>query len=212
MSHTACPFGDHLQAYWNMRYRLFSKFDKGIQIDEEGLYSVKPEVSALAIGKMISGDVVLDSFCGVGGSAIGLARAGKKVIAVDAHSDRLSMAANNARIYGVHNQIEFIHDDALHAIRAYRYDSIYLDPPWGGPEYYKQERFPLAGFVPGGDELLCEAFAHTQNVAVTVPLNFDMWELTKFKRNYCTVYDWIEKKAIYFTIFFNPDPKILMRE
>jgi hypothetical protein len=42
MSHSSdrCPFGEHLQKYWNKRYLYFSRFDDGIEIDAEGLYSV----------------------------------------------------------------------------------------------------------------------------------------------------------------------------
>ena len=203
MNNLPCPFGEHLQEYWDMRYHLFSKFDDGIQIDEEGLYSVKPELSALSIGKMIEGEVVLDPFCGVGGSAIGLARAGKKVIAVDNHSDRLSMALNNATIYGVNDNINFLHGDAIHAIQTNKFDSVYLDPQWGGPEYQRREKFPLEGFQPDGSTLLFEAFKKTQKIAITVPINFDMSELTTFKTNYYVNFDWINNKAIYSTIFFN---------
>ena len=38
-----CPFGEKLQKYWDKRYQLFSKFDEGIQIDEQALFSITPK-------------------------------------------------------------------------------------------------------------------------------------------------------------------------
>ncbi len=210
MSQKDCPFGQHLQKYWALRYHLFSKFDDGIQVDEEGLYSAKPELSALSIGKMLGGNIVLDAFCGVGGSAIGLARAGKRVIAVDTNRERLGMAKHNATIYGVESQIEFANDDALSAISSFTFDAIYLDPPWGGPDYYKRPRFPLAGFDPNGDELLRAALSHTNDIAITAPPNFDLWEISRFRKDFCAVYDWIDGKAIYLTVFFNATQRRMM--
>jgi hypothetical protein len=32
----ACPYGPELQIYWDMRYRLFSKFDQAM-VDATGL-------------------------------------------------------------------------------------------------------------------------------------------------------------------------------
>jgi hypothetical protein len=33
----------HFVQYWAQRYRLFSRYDEGIQLDEESWYSVTPE-------------------------------------------------------------------------------------------------------------------------------------------------------------------------
>ena len=62
------PFGSATQRYWDMRHALFTRFDEGIQIDEQGLYSAKPEAIALHVGRMLPGEVVLDPFFGAGSS------------------------------------------------------------------------------------------------------------------------------------------------
>lgn len=56
--------------YWRHRYCLFSKFDEGVQLDEEGLYSVTPEAIARHQAERCRPGVVLDGFTGVGGNAI----------------------------------------------------------------------------------------------------------------------------------------------
>ncbi len=90
-----CPFGPELQKYWDRRYFLFSAWDSGIQTDAEGIFSVKPESLAMTIAQTLPGQVVLDAFCGIGGSAIAFARMGKTVIAIDNHTGRIAMAKNN---------------------------------------------------------------------------------------------------------------------
>lgn len=39
----ANPYGPEIAKYWAQRYRLFSRFDEGIQLDRESWYSVTPE-------------------------------------------------------------------------------------------------------------------------------------------------------------------------
>ena len=74
-----CPFGKKLQTYWNRRYQLFSKFDEGIQVDAQALYSTTPEKIAIKHAKRVKDKVTLDAFGGVGGNAIAFAQFCRKV-------------------------------------------------------------------------------------------------------------------------------------
>lgn len=199
---SVCPLGPSLQPYWDRRHSLFSKFDEGVQIDAEGLYSVKPEAIALEIGQRMPGDIVLDAFCGVGGSAIGFARAGKKVIAVETNGQRLGYAKANAVLYGVADQITFIQGDAVKVMANCQCDAVYLDPPWGGPEYTKLEWFPLAGFCPNGRLLLDMALRKTPHVAFTFPVNFDLRELRVLTRDFELKWSEYQGRIIFSTAFF----------
>jgi trimethylguanosine synthase len=55
---------------------LFSKYDRGIKIDDESWYSVTPETIAKHIASKINETFgqdnanILDGFCGVGGNLI----------------------------------------------------------------------------------------------------------------------------------------------
>jgi len=178
-----CPFGPNLAPYWESRYALFQKWDKGIQIDEVGLYSVKPEKAALQIAERFRSDTVLDAFCGVGGSAIAFARLGKRVITVDNDKVRLDMARHNARIYGVENQIEFVLGDTLSLLDSTDMEAVYFDPPWGGVEYIDKNTFKLSNFSPDGHMLLNSAFKHFHEVGFTLPINFDWNELRSLHRD-----------------------------
>jgi len=65
------------QKYYEKRYYLFSKYDEGIELDEEskvllilGWYSVTPEEIASYIAVKCKCNCILDAFCGAGGNAI----------------------------------------------------------------------------------------------------------------------------------------------
>lgn len=101
----------------------------GVRLDEEGKFSLTPEALALRLGERAAGRHVTDLGCGCGGNAIGFARSGCRVRAVERSTERLAMAAHNARIYGVADRIEFVQGDALTAPID---DLGFVDPPWGG--------------------------------------------------------------------------------
>ncbi|KAM7537168.1 hypothetical protein Aperf_G00000074196 [Anoplocephala perfoliata] len=132
-----------IEKYWNQRYRLFSRFDEGIQIDREGLFSVTPEVIAIHQARRLHNlmrnehnPVALDLFTGVGGNCIQLALAGFHVVTVDVSERMQEMARSNAEIYGVIDRIRFVRSDVFDFLRsAERFDAILASPPWGGPDY-----------------------------------------------------------------------------
>ncbi|KIP07423.1 hypothetical protein PHLGIDRAFT_89511 [Phlebiopsis gigantea 11061_1 CR5-6] len=142
---------DRLRKYFFQRERYFSLYAQGCLLDEEGWYSVTPELIANQIAERCRCTTVLDAFCGVGGNTIAFARTCERVIALDTSPTRLALARHNAIIYGVEDRIEFILADYLSFARSYialssqqesnisssqrRIDVVFLSPPWGGPEY-----------------------------------------------------------------------------
>ena len=103
-------------------------------MDEESWYSVTPEKIAKHIADVCRCGLVVDAFCGVGGNAIQFARTCDRVIAIDIDSNKIKMARNNARVYGVEAKIEFIVGDFFSIAPKLVADAIFLSPPWGGPE------------------------------------------------------------------------------
>ena len=92
------PEGVHLK-YWDQRYRILSRFDKGVRLDAESWYSITPEavarhVTASCIGrarerKCGAIEMVLDCFSGCGGNTIPFAAQGKRVVSVDIDPQKL---------------------------------------------------------------------------------------------------------------------------
>lgn len=62
--------------FWKQRYYLFSKYDRGVKIDEESWYSITPETVAKHVASRVvnvfgEGNAnAMDGFCGVGGNLI----------------------------------------------------------------------------------------------------------------------------------------------
>jgi trimethylguanosine synthase len=63
-----------IEKYWCQRYILFSRFDDGVNMDEEGWFSVTPEVIAHHQASRCASGTVIDCFTGVGGNAIQFAQ------------------------------------------------------------------------------------------------------------------------------------------
>lgn len=59
-----------ISKYWCQRYILFSKYDDGIKMDEEGWFSATPECIANHHAFRCGSGIIVDCFTGVGGNAI----------------------------------------------------------------------------------------------------------------------------------------------
>ncbi len=139
------------------------------RVDEDGRRFLTPEQLALNLARRARrtgrAQQVLDPCAGCGGNAIGFARAGCSVVAIELNPDRLALARHNARVYGVGNQISFIHGDARELVPEIAADLVFLDPPWGEPDRIACHRIPLL------DELV-QASAHIPRVWAKVPPSF----------------------------------------
>lgn len=188
---TSLPTGakmHHLPAphpkYWRQRYLLFSKFDDGVQMDDEGWYSVTPEAIANHHAKRCASALACDLFAGVGGNAIALANTCGRVLAIDHNRGRLDMAIHNAEVYGVSERLEFVCGESISLLSNLKADVIFLSPPWGGIDYSRGgKEFSLTDInVAGidGIELLKRCLAITPHVAVFLPRNTSVEELAMF--------------------------------
>ncbi len=198
-----CPFGSKLQHYWDMRNDLLSRFDEGIQCDEEGLYSLKAQKSMEGIANEIKGDVIVDAFGGIGGASIAFALAGKDVFCIERDSKRLGYAKHNARIYGVREKIEFVAGDCIDCIPKLSFDSMYFDPPWVGEEFFTKRSEPPRSLAKKGIELLSLAESTSSSIGFTVPHNFNFNQLLSFNKDYYVRVDFMRKRLLYATFFMD---------
>ncbi|XP_054783317.1 uncharacterized protein LOC129290549 [Prosopis cineraria] len=168
-----CPL---TKKYWHQRYRLFSKYDQGIQMDEEGWFSVTPEEIAIKHAQRCSDhDLVIDSFSGVGGNAIQFAAKACHVIAIDIDPVKVELAMNNAKVYGVEEYIDFIVGDFFALAPSLKGDIVFLSPPWGGPSYKDIQTFTLELLKPiDGYTLFQVAQAITPNIVMFLPRNINL--------------------------------------
>ncbi|CAG8511085.1 9433_t:CDS:2 [Paraglomus occultum] len=168
----------HLQKYWHQRYVLFSRYDEGILMDEEGWYSVTPEDFAKHIAERCACGTIIDACCGVGGNAIQFAFTCDKVIAIDNNLTRLHCAKENAKIYGVEDRIEFIHGDFFELAPKLQADVVFLSPPWGGPTYLDCVEFDIKTMINlDGIKLYNRAKMITKNIAYYLPRHVNVYQL-----------------------------------
>jgi trimethylguanosine synthase len=199
MESSACPFGSEYQHYWD---RL-SPLEQRMKIDLEGLYSMAQQSIMDQITPLIPGKTAIDAFSGIGGSAIGLARAGKKVVSIDSNAERIEMAKFNAKLFKVEPLIDFRIGDSLKILPTLGADSIFLDPPWGGPGYSKQSKFLLEHFAPHGKTLLTISLDRAACVVIRLPKNFELTELEQFGRKWRLEENFLSGKLMHYTAFFS---------
>ncbi|KAH8104116.1 RNA cap guanine-N2 methyltransferase-domain-containing protein [Cristinia sonorae] len=196
---------EKLRKYFSQRNRYFSLYAEGCLLDEEGWYSVTPELIADQIADRCRCGTVLDAFCGVGGNAIAFAKTCERVIALDTSPVRLAIARHNAVIYEVADRIEFILADYISFAQAYlsqpsssqhrKIDVVFLSPPWGGPEYLsglesatadktppdssEHPEYSLSSIQPiHGTELFKLSRRITPNIAYYLPRNTNIKEIS----------------------------------
>lgn len=145
----------------------------GAMLDDEMRVGLTPERLALDLGERAkqllaarSSDppTVVDACCGAGGNAIGFARAGLHVVAIELDPRRLAAARHNAKLYGVADRISFVAGDARELATAYRPALWFLDVPW--LERDPDGRLPLLA-------QLMEKLGPSQALWAKVPADFD---------------------------------------
>jgi len=168
--------------YWAQRRRLFARFDRGIQLDAEGWYSVTPQVIADHVAERVQslvttskvfqkckqsddgkGVIILDGFCGCGGNAIAFGKIPShivsKVICVDTDRSKLEKAAHNASLYDIpKDKLVFVQCNSIFILKhCYRNGTFVLDQPQSSmPKYMPTpvQTTTHAGYRIGGLNLL----------------------------------------------------------
>ncbi|KRY20640.1 Trimethylguanosine synthase, partial [Trichinella patagoniensis] len=172
--------------YWNQRFRLFYKYEEGILLDEQSWFSVTPEAIACHIAKRCKNKLIVDAFCGVGGNAIQFAKQGNFVIAIDIDPVKIKCARNNAKIYQVENQIQFICANFFDIYRKLRSDIVFLAPPWGGPDYQCFREFDVKTIdILDGKSIIEAARTISKSMIYFLPRNsslLSIYDTVKFSK------------------------------
>ncbi|CAL1396053.1 unnamed protein product [Linum trigynum] len=171
-----------LEKYWCQRYLLFSRFDDGIKMDEEGWFSVTPELIAGHHALHCVDDVVIDCFTGVGGNAIQFAQWCQHVIAIDIDPKKIDYAHHNATIYEVDDHIDFIKGDFFNLAPKLKglADTVFLSPPWGGPDYVKMKTYDINMLKPHDGYLLFNTAKQiASKIVMFLPRNVDLNQLAE---------------------------------
>ncbi|KAK7311071.1 hypothetical protein RJT34_08964 [Clitoria ternatea] len=184
--------------YWCQRYILFSRFDDGVKMDEEGWFSVTPEAIAQYQAERCACGVVIDCFTGVGGNAIQFAQQCRHVIAIDIDPLKINYARHNATIYGVDDQIDFIMGDFFLLAPKLKADTVFLSPPWGGPDYTKVTTYDIKTMLRPHDgyTLFNVAKEIASRIVMFLPRNINFDQLAELALSCCPPWS-LEVQKVY---------------
>jgi trimethylguanosine synthase len=195
-------YDSNLKKYWE---RLTPE-ERNMKLDDEALYSLCPQSVAFQICDIIQSSHIVDAFCGAGGMTIAFALKHRHVTAVDINKTRLSYSRHNADLFNVTDRIDFIEGNILTTLSKLKNSAVVFDPPWGGPNYNKLEKFTLANFSPKGERLIYLAKALCfKEVIFRVPRNFDFDSLKSTNLNWNVQKNFFGNKLLHYTIYANID-------
>ncbi|KAK7383140.1 hypothetical protein VNO78_28811 [Psophocarpus tetragonolobus] len=184
--------------YWCQRYILFSRFDDGIKMDEEGWFSVTAEAIAQHQAVRCASGVIIDCFTGVGGNAIQFAQQCGHVIGIDIDPSKIDYAKHNAAIYGVDDQIDFIIGDFFRLAPKLKADTVFLSPPWGGPDYVKATTYDMKTMLRphDGHTLFNVAKEIASRIVMFLPRNINFNQLAELSLSSCPPWS-LEVEKVY---------------
>lgn len=169
------------------------------QYDTEGLWSITHPEDANYISEIIKNEIgtqkiIMDATAGIGGNTISFSRYFKSVISIEINKTRFDILQNNINTYNLSN-IKLINGDCVNYLDM-KYDAIFFDPPWGGPnyKYNKKLKIKLGDYTLGK---ICHKIIKNKLIFIKLPFNYDLsefiifsYKITKIK-NYqlLTIYD-----------------------
>ena len=154
-----------------------------LEADEEALYSITECGSAQTMTNYIldlpgitKNSTITDLTACVGGNTASFARYFSHVNAVEKDETRCGMLCNN--MFNVMNleNIAIINGDLVEEIHRIEQDVIFIDPPWGGPNYKNQKYLRLfINEIPLSSVIL-DMLGRARYIVIKLPCNFDCRE------------------------------------
>lgn len=165
---------------------LFADYDPDVrdrlQVDAVALYSVTPswmarKICVVLVQKAGAGARITDGTACVGGDTMAFAAEFAHVVAVEVDAGRAGMLDANVEAAGFRGKVTTLCADYCNVYGSLEQDIVYLDAPWGGPDYWRADKLDL--FLQHYEEkvplveICSRVWPRTQTVALKVPVNFD---------------------------------------
>lgn len=117
---------------------------KNLKSDTEGLYSLSHKEDADLVSKIIKdkyGNInIMDATAGIGGNSISFGSNFTNVISIELNSERFSLLRENIESRNLKNIL--LNGNFMNYLNM-NYDLIFIDPPWGGPNYKWEQKIRL---------------------------------------------------------------------
>ena len=151
-----------------------------LKMDDESLYSTTDQFTADRISKDIlkflpNTSTITDATSCIGGTAYSFSQYFNKVYAIEIDPRRYSLLVHNLSVLMKDAKINVtcINNDALISCKFLKQDAIFIDPPWGGPDYKQVSKMSL--YLSNTElSIICNAlYICTKYIVIKVPINFD---------------------------------------
>ena len=173
-------------------YQGYNKYDLNkLKFTEESLYSITPWKEADEITKKIieffgtKKILVTDATANVGGNTISFYNNGIDIVnSVEIDKNTCNMLKNNLKVYDYPTDRVYC-ENYLNIYLELLQDIVFFDPPWGGPEYYKEKDLNLFLGNRNVVDIIYELLS-TENAELAVlkaPINFNFDALIESRFN-----------------------------
>jgi 16S rRNA G966 N2-methylase RsmD len=156
-------------------------YDK-LKSDIEGLYSLSHKDDADLLSKIIKeryGEVkILDGTAGIGGNTISFATHFNSVIAIEKNIERFEFLKENINYFKL--DVKLINGNVSDYIKTEVFDVIFLDPPWGGPNYKFEKSLSLSLDNKSLIDVVKELKENNKIIIMKLPFNYNMNDFSKF--------------------------------
>lgn len=164
------------------RQFLFKKVAEHVRrkllLDDEAMYSTTDQVTAEKIATTVAEHIpttgqIIDATACIGGSALAFADIFKSVIAIEKDPIKFEYLRHNILLLGLKDKVKCVQGDCIDECAKHMANGIFIDPPWGGPQYKNKNSLALSlSGMPLSD--VCKMLAcSTQYIILKVPTNFD---------------------------------------
>jgi hypothetical protein len=169
---------------------FFPSNNDKVLIDSVGKYSIslpdKTQIITNLISKYMNTNdlIITDAMACVGGDTLTFAKTFKSVNACEIDKTRFEYLKHNMEIFELKN-INFINDDYLNIYKKLNQDVIYIDPPWGGPEYKSKNKIKIKIGETKLEEICDEIIDKKlcKLLVLKLPYNYDLLELKWHQHN-----------------------------
>jgi 16S rRNA G966 N2-methylase RsmD len=179
-----------MNKYFNINKNKLNK----LQIDEIGKYSISKPKDAKFINDIIKTFfkdkeiTVTDANGNVGGNTIAFGKSFKKVNSVEFSKQHCDMLKNNIKVFGLKN-ITVYCNNYLNIMNELKQDVVFIDAPWGGPDYKSKRSVRLFFNDDNNKKVLIENVVNkikdTKLIILKVPKNLDFihfFKIVKYKQ------------------------------
>jgi predicted RNA methylase len=157
-------------------------YDK-LQMTEEGEYSITKRRDGEKLIQIMKDTVknlkaktITDMTGNVGGDTILFGLHFKKVWSYEINPENFQALKNNVEVFKLKN-VELYHGDSVKAIPDIETNVVYIDAPWGGPEYKEKKDLDLFLGKKRVDELVKVILEDSDYLFLKVPANYNFSRL-----------------------------------